>query len=164
MNLNTLTLSALTNIKNDLNGTPNGGKLKVSREKALEQVSKLAKAKGVSLSKQYDEDGHRVPEAKPGKASKASTAKKPKGKTEKPVKEKGPVIRTVAEPLLLQVVGKDDHGRDVGRTYASILEELHEQFPEAQTTVACLRWYAVHMRARNLKVPNRPRAKPGDAA
>jgi biotin operon repressor len=165
MNMQTLSLTALTNIKNDLNGTPNGGKLKVSREKALEQVQKLAKQKGVSISKQYDDTGHRLPEPKvEAKAPKAKDAKPPKApKPAKVVKEKGPVIRAVAEELLMQTVGKDDDGRPQGRSYGDILEEIHGKFEGAQTSVACLRWYAVRMREKGLKVPNRPRAKPGEA-
>lgn len=157
MNIDQLSLSALTNIRNDINGTPNGGKFKTSREKAVEQLKRLAKEKGVNLSKQYDADGNRVKaEAAKPKAGKASK--------EKPAKEKAPVIRVVAEELLMQVVGKDDDGRPQGRSYASVLEEIHERFPGSATSVACLRWYAVRMRERGDKVPNRPRAKPEAAA
>lgn len=34
----------------------------------------------------------------------------------------------------------------VGLSYAEILRRLRERFPEAGTSVACLRWYAVHTR------------------
>ncbi len=157
MNVNTLNLTALTNIKNDLNGTPDGSKLKVSREKALEMVQKLAKSKGINLSKRYDENGQRVVTAVTAKKAAKKATKKAKA-----AEEKGPVIRVVAEELLMQVSGKDGDGRPVGRPYADILAEIHEQFEGSATSVACLRWYAVRMRERGMKVPNRPRAKPGE--
>jgi hypothetical protein len=74
-------------------------------------------------------------------------------------KEKGPVIRVVAEQLLLEVVTYDEDKRPYGHSYETILNRIHEQFPEGKTSVACLRWYAVHMRERGERVPNRPRAK-----
>lgn len=153
MNLNNLSLAALTSIRNDLAGTPNGGKFKIARDKAADVVLKLAKQKGVNVAKQYNEDGQRV--AVEQKAPKA------KGKKEKPApKEKGPIIRVEAEKLLLKVVGKDADGRAQGMPYADILIALAEIFPDSNTSVACLRWYAVRMRERGDKVPNRPRAQP----
>lgn len=44
-------------------------------------------------------------------------------------------------PLLLK-----DGKYTVGRTYQDILAVLLDEFPEASTTVACLRWYVVHER------------------
>lgn len=41
---------------------------------------------------------------------------------------------------------KDPYGRSVGLSYTEILEVLAEEFPEASTSPACLRWYVVHMR------------------
>lgn len=75
-------------------------------------------------------------------------------------KEKGPVIRAVAEALLLEVVSHDEDKRPYGHGYDFILDSIHKQFVGAKTTVACLRWYAVHMRERGERVPNRPRAVP----
>ena len=107
-------------------------RFKVSKEKALESVQKLAKEKGISLSKAYDDNGQRVPEPKP-----AAAPTKAKGKKEKAEKaERGPVIRKVAEELLLQVVGKDGDGRPQGRPYSDILDAIHNQFPGSQTSVA----------------------------
>ncbi len=94
-------------------------------------------------------------------------AKKPKAKKEKKAKEKkekGPVIRAVAEAMLLKVVSVDDEKRPYGMPYEDILVELRKQFEGCKTTVACLRWYAVHMRERGEKVPARPRATPAKAA
>lgn len=166
MNLNTenLSLAVLTAIRNDLAGTPNAGKFKVSKEKALEAVKRLAKEKGISLSKSYDESGQRVAAtaatlakpAKPAKPAKKAKAVKP----EKIVKDKTSVIRLAAEDLLMQVAGKDEDGRPQGHSYAIVLDAVLAKFPEANTSVACLRWYAVRMRERGLKVPNRPRAAP----
>lgn len=94
-----------------------------------------------------------------------ASAKPPKAKKEpKPKKEKGPVIRVVAEGLLLEVTHKDEDGRPYGHAYETVLERIREQFDGAKTTVACLRWYAVHMRERGEKVPNRPRAQPAKLA
>jgi DNA-binding protein HU-beta len=76
-------------------------------------------------------------------------------------KEKGPVIRVVAEQLLLEVVTHDEDKRPYGHSYEEILNRIRAQFEGAKTTVACLRWYAVHMRERGEKVPNRPRATLG---
>lgn len=94
---------------------------------------------------------------------KAATAPtKPKGRSRKALsteaKPKGPSIRSVAEQLLLQVVGRDEDKRPIGRPYEDILIELRDKFAGCKTTVACLRWYAVHMRERDVKVPSRPRA------
>lgn len=90
--------------------------------------------------------------------AKPHAKREPKAPKEK--KEKGPVIRVVAEQLLLEVVAHDEDKRPYGRSYEEILNRIHSQFEGAKTTVACLRWYAVHMRERGEKVPNRPRATP----
>lgn len=95
-----------------------------------------------------EEEGPAKPRAK----------REPKAPKEK--KEKGPVIRVVAEQLLLEVVTHDEDKRPYGHSYEEILNRIRAQFEGAKTTVACLRWYAVHMRERGEKVPNRPRATP----
>lgn len=159
LNLTTAPMQVLVAIRNDLlPDKPIKGYSQ--RSVAIEQLQKLAKEKGVALTKTYDGDGKRVP-APQAAASKANGKKAPKVKE---VKEKGPVIRKVAEELLLQIVGKDEDGRVQGRPYQDILDEIHERFEGSQTSVACLRWYAVRMRERGEKVPNRPRAKPEVAA
>lgn len=85
-------------------------------------------------------------------------ARRPRAeKTEKA--EKGPVIRKVAEAMLLEVVSHDEDKRPMGHPYEDVLKSIHQQFQGAKTTVACLRWYAVHMRERGERVPYRPRAK-----
>lgn len=92
----------------------------------------------------------------------AEPTEKPKRAKKDPAekKEKGPVIRVEAEKLLLEVVDVDEDKRPWGHSYEYILTTLLAQFPGAKTTVACLRWYAVHMRERGEKVLNRPRATP----
>lgn len=92
------------------------------------------------------------------------TASAPKDKAEKKEKKaKGSVIRHVAEGLLMEVITHDEDGRPYGHPYDVILAKIHEQFPEGKTSVACLRWYAVHMRDRGERVPNRPRVAPKKA-
>lgn len=97
-------------------------------------------------------------------ADKKEEPTKPRAKREpkatKEKKEKGPVIRVVAELLLLEVMTHDEGKRPYGHSYEEILNRIRAQFEGAKTTVACLRWYAVHMRERGEKVPNRPRATP----
>lgn len=95
---------------------------------------------------------------KPADTPKADKPTAKRGE-KKEKKEKGPVIRVVAEQLLLEVVTHDEDKRPYGHSYETILNKIHEQFPEGKTSVACLRWYAVHMRERGERVPNRPRAK-----
>ncbi len=41
----------------------------------------------------------------------------------------------------------EDDGYTLGLTYQDVLVTLAEEFPEASTSVACLRWYVVHMRS-----------------
>jgi hypothetical protein len=147
-NIEALAMPALVAIHNHLNPEkPATTKTFSQRSKAIERITRLAKEKGINLTKAYADDGQPIVVEK-------AKAAKPEAKV------RGPVIRPVAEALLMQVVGKDDSGRPLGRSYADILEELHGKFPEAVTSVACLRWYAVKMRGKGGKVPNRPRAKP----
>lgn len=52
----------------------------------------------------------------------------------------------------------------VGLTYQRILEILAFEFPEASTSVACLRWYNVHMKGdaadEGLPFPDLPQYRP----
>lgn len=92
-------------------------------------------------------------------AEPVAKAKRAAKKAEGEKKEKGPVIRSVAEGLLLEVVTHDEEKRPFGHPYEYILDRIREQFDGAKTTVACLRWYAVHMRERGEHVPFRPRPR-----
>lgn len=62
-------------------------------------------------------------------------------------------------PLLLR-----DGKYTVGHTYQHILEVLRNEFPEASTSVACLRWYVVHERIEavdeGLPWPDLPQVRP----
>jgi hypothetical protein len=55
-----------------------------------------------------------------------------------------------------------------GHTYQHILDILAAEFPEASTSVACLRWYVVHMRSdasdEGLKWPDLPQVRPRSTA
>ena len=48
------------------------------------------------------------------------------------------------------------------KPYQDILEVLHNEFPDANTTIGSLRWYASKMRKDEMKVPVRARAVRGD--
>lgn len=52
----------------------------------------------------------------------------------------------------------------VGHTYEYILNKIAEEFPEGGTSVACLRWYVVHMRSeadeQGLPWPPLPQVRP----
>lgn len=74
-----------------------------------------------------------------------------------------PTIRAFAEAQLLAVVSKNDEGRNVGLPYGEILKNIHQAFPNGETSVKCLRWYAVKMKEdeKVLKLmPIRPRTRP----
>lgn len=138
---------------NELNGTTTDVKSLAKRGKA-KLLAKIEELEAVEAEREAAEEAAR--EAAEKAAAKASKSKK----EPKPKKEKGPVIRHEAEKLLLEVVKHDEDGRPYGHSYEYILSTLLAQFVGAKTTVACLRWYAVHMRERGERVPNRPRANP----
>ena len=56
--------------------------------------------------------------------------------------------------------------RSVGITYLDVIDRIKEEFPGCETTVACLRWYSVKVRAGEQGYEDyrlcqgRPRAKP----
>jgi hypothetical protein len=58
----------------------------------------------------------------------------------------------------------DADGRSVGMKYNEVLEILRVEFPEASTSVACLRWYIVHLKTDandlGLPWPNLPQVRP----
>lgn len=68
-------------------------------------------------------------------------------------------IREVAEALLIETVETVD-GKPIGHPYDYVLEQVLEEFPEANTTVKCLRWYNTKLNSDpNVKMPVRPRKK-----
>ncbi len=80
-------------------------------------------------------------------------------------------IRERSHELLLDKVrGEDgalqlkDGQYTIGLTYQQILERLAAEFPEASTSVACLRWYNVHMKGdaadEGLPFPDLPQYRP----
>lgn len=48
--------------------------------------------------------------------------------------------------------------RPVGMSFAEILDDVKATFPNANTSYACLRWYAVHMRHAGVTLPRRPKS------
>ena len=68
-------------------------------------------------------------------------------------------IREVAEALLIEVAHEED-GKPIGHPYDYVLERVLEEFPEANTTVKCLRWYNTKLNSDpNVRMPVRPRKK-----
>lgn len=68
-------------------------------------------------------------------------------------------IREVAEALLIEVAETVD-GKPIGHPYDYVLERVLEEFPEANTTVKCLRWYNTRLNSNpSVKMPVRPRKK-----
>jgi hypothetical protein len=68
-------------------------------------------------------------------------------------------IREVAEALLIEVAHTEDN-KPIGYPYDYVLERVLEEFPEANTTVKCLRWYNTKLNSDpNVKMPVRPRKK-----
>lgn len=68
-------------------------------------------------------------------------------------------IREVAEALLIEVDHTEDD-KPIGHPYDYVLERVLDEFPEANTTVKCLRWYNTKLNSDpNVKMPVRPRKK-----
>lgn len=162
-------------VYNELKGTNTDVKTLAKRGKAklLAQIDALLEAQAEKKAEEQSAVRAEEPKAdgvnhlvqqmlqaadKKEEPTKPRAKREPKAPKEK--KEKGPVIRVVAEQLLLEVVTHDEDKRPYGHSYEEILNRIRAQFEGAKTTVACLRWYAVHMRERGEKVPNRPRATP----
>lgn len=84
-------------------------------------------------------------------------------------------IKARSHELLLEHV-TDEAGNKVlkdgkyttGHTYQHILDVLAVEFPESSTSVACLRWYVVHMRSdaddEGLPWPDLPQWRPRSTA
>lgn len=84
-------------------------------------------------------------------------------------------IKARSHELLLEHVTDADGNKvlkdgkyTTGHTYSHILEVLAAEFPEASTSVACLRWYVVHMRSEaddlGVEWPPLPQVRPRSAA
>ena len=69
-------------------------------------------------------------------------------------------IKSVSDALLIAIDYVDDAGKPIGFTYEHILAKVLEQFPDANTTVKCLRWYNTKLNSDpNVKMPVRPRKR-----
>lgn len=69
-------------------------------------------------------------------------------------------IKSVSVELLTATAFQDEQGRNIGYDYDTILAKVLEDFPDASTTVKCLRWYATHLnKDPDIKMPIRPRKK-----
>ena len=69
-------------------------------------------------------------------------------------------IKSVSDALLTAVDYVDDAGKPIGFTYEYVLAKVLEQFPDANTTVKCLRWYNTKLNSDpNVKMPVRPRKR-----
>lgn len=99
-----------------------------------------------------------------------------------PAEDEAQTIRKTALDLLCQVdyhedknkkasldnrlQGDDKNARSVGLPYLDIIASIRDRFPNSQTSVACLRWYAVKIRAEEFGyegsklAQRRPRARP----
>lgn len=102
------------------------------------------------------------------KKPKARKAKKGKGTSVKSSVKKG-AIREFVEAMLVKTKGTDPKTkRPLGIPYGEILTAVQAKFPEAKTTLGCLRWYCTHMNNGHRKgkdkiaLPQRP--KPALAA
>lgn len=69
-------------------------------------------------------------------------------------------IREASEELLIAVAFTDDAGKPIGHPYDYVLERVLEEFPDANTTVKCLRWYNTKLNSDpNVRMPVRPRKR-----
>jgi len=68
-------------------------------------------------------------------------------------------IKAMSERLLAFVHHVDETDRrTVGLLYGTIVALVRKKFPKAETSIECLRWYAVHMRQEDRRLPQkRPR-------
>lgn len=83
-------------------------------------------------------------------------------------------IRAYAEEMLLVAKGTDEKSRrPLGLTYLDILGKVLKKFPEARTTLNCLRWYAAKMNKQGrpggrdgpkITMPARPVSREAEAA
>jgi uncharacterized UBP type Zn finger protein len=159
MDLMTKPMSTLVTMHNHLSDKPASMKTFSQRSKAVERIMALAAGKGITVSDHFDEDGSIKPPPKATTVTATVEAKPAKKKADEKA-PKAPSIRSLAEKLLLEVVRIDEDKRKVGIPYEDIITTIKQAHPNAKTTVACLRWYAVHMREADVMPPNRPRAVP----
>lgn len=63
----------------------------------------------------------------------------------------------VASEKMLEAVAHVHEGKKWGIPYKVILAEVHCLFPDCNTTVACLRWYAAKLTDLGITLPKRKR-------
>lgn len=74
--------------------------------------------------------------------------------------------RTKASSADNRVAADHPQARSVGLPYLEIVRRVRDEFPGANTSVACLRWYSVKMRVEEFGyegyrlAQRRPRARP----
>lgn len=69
-------------------------------------------------------------------------------------------IKSVSDALLTAIDYIDEAGKPIGFAYDHVLAKVLEQFPDANTTVKCLRWYNTKLNSDpNVKMPVRPRKR-----
>lgn len=110
-----------------------------------------------------DPNNYKMPPAVKERLEPAATVKPDDKPAEKPKAKSGRIIRVACEELLMKV-DFEQGGKEYGLSYEDILAAIKAEFPNGKTSLACLRWYAVQLRERNEKVPNRPRAPKKDKA
>lgn len=64
--------------------------------------------------------------------------------------------KDVGPDNVLKKAGKNT--RPVGISFSDILDQVRKAFPDASTSYACLRWYAVHLRHAGVVLPRRPKS------
>lgn len=156
LNLNGFKMNTLVSMVNELGGVATM-KTFSQRSKAVARLMKLAAEKNVELDTVFDTEGNKIVAKVEAPVVTAKPAKK--AKAEKVKAEKKVSIRSVAEALLVKTTDGDN-----GLSYEEILAEVKAQFPDAKTTVGCLRWYAAHMREAGVVIPKRARAVVAKAA
>lgn len=116
---------------------------KGSKKALIDRV--VALGKGHTFVEEPAAETPAATDKKPAKRAKAKKA----AKAETPTGDRG-AIKDYCETLLMKVVGKDaETGKPLGMTYAAILDKVRARFPDASTTVGCLRWYATHLNSRH---------------
>jgi hypothetical protein len=66
--------------------------------------------------------------------------------------------KKICEELLMEVAYVNSDNKDVGYTYPEMLARVKLAYPDSNTSVKCLRWYAAHMKDLGTQLPIRPRA------
>jgi hypothetical protein len=97
--------------------------------------------------------------------AKPTATKRPSKAAKKAAKADGikrGAIRELCEELLLKTKGTDPESkRPLGLPYSAILEQVQKKFPEAETSLNCLRWYATKLNKQTGKekvvMPVRPK-------